>query len=65
MSGWIDWIEEIIICPFCGDEFLSQFCEDGDPHRDPVVLTGLMGDKTECPNCKKEITNSDIKKKNI
>ena len=61
MAGWLDWIDEKIICPFCGEEFLALFCEDGDPHRNPFVITGLATGKTECPNCKKEIADDDIK----
>ena len=62
ISGWIDWIENIITCPFCGEEFFALFCEDGNPKRKPVVITGLSAGKTKCPNCKKEIADDDIKK---
>ncbi len=63
MAGWLDWIEEKIICPFCGVELLALFCEDGDPNRELVVITTLAGDKTECLNCKKEITDDDIEER--
>jgi len=64
MSGWLDWIEEKIICPHCGEEFLALFCEDGDPNREPVVIISLAGDKTKCPNCKKDIADDDIEEGN-
>ena len=64
MSSWLDWIEEDINCPFCVEEFIALFCEDGDPIRIPIVVTGLSAGKTECPKCKKEITDDDIKEQN-
>ncbi len=60
MSGWLDWIEEDIIFPFCGEELLALFCEDGDPNRNPIVITELAGEKTICPKCEKEITDDVI-----
>jgi len=60
MSGWFDWIEEKIICPFCGEEFPVLFCEDGELNREPIVATTLAGYKTVCPSCKKDIVDDDI-----
>ena len=60
MSGWLDWIEDEIICPFCNYSFEVIFCEDGELNREPIVITTLAGDKTICPNCKKEITDDVI-----
>lgn len=60
MSGWLDWIEDIINCPFCGEELLALFCEDGDPNRIPIVITELAGRKTTCTKCKNEIFDDDI-----
>ena len=59
MSGWIDFIEEEVKCPHCGKELLVQFCEEGDPNREPVVITGLAG-IVNCPTCKKKIEDDDI-----
>jgi len=59
MSGWIDFIEEVIKCPHCGKELLVQFCEEGDPNREPVVITGLAG-IVNCKNCKRKIEDDDI-----
>ncbi len=64
MAGWIDWIEEEIKCPFCGEEFIALLCEDGDPNRIPIVITELAGGKATCPTCEKEITDDDIKEEN-
>lgn len=65
MSGWLDWIEEDINCPFCEEGLLALFCEVGDPNRIPIVITELVGGKTTCPKCKKEITDNDIEERNI
>ena len=59
MSGWLEFIEEEINCPHCGKEVLVQFCEDGDPNRDPVVITNLAGE-VKCPICKKMINAEEI-----
>jgi len=64
MSGWIDFIEEEINCPHCGHRIIVQFCEEGDPNRDPVVVTGLAG-IVNCPTCKNKIEDDDIKNKII
>ncbi len=48
MAGWIDWIEEDINCPFCGEEFIALFCEDGDPNRIPIIMAGLASEKAVC-----------------
>jgi hypothetical protein len=63
MAGWLDWIEDKIVCPFCRFKFTALFCEDGDTHREPVVITTLAGDSVNCPNCHKTIKNDDIKHK--
>ena len=64
MAGWIDWIEEEIKCSFCGEKFLVLFCEDGNPNRIPIVITGLADGKTTCTNCKREINDDDFKEEN-
>ena len=60
MSGWLDWLEDKINCPFCGEKFTALFCEDGDPERETVVITTLAGGKTTCPHCRNIITDDDI-----
>lgn len=64
MSGWLDWIEEEIICQFCRKKFIALFCQDDDPNRDPLVITTLAGNKTECPSCRKKIVDDDIEERN-
>ncbi len=59
MSGWLDWFEEEIECPHCGEKIKALFCEDGDPKRYPVVVVGLAED-VECPICSKEIRNEEL-----
>ncbi|GAB4290409.1 MAG: hypothetical protein Kow0098_09000 [Ignavibacteriaceae bacterium] len=59
MSGWLDWFEEEIECPHCGNKITVLFYEDGEPGRDPVVITGLAED-TICPQCKTQIKTEDI-----
>jgi DNA-directed RNA polymerase subunit RPC12/RpoP len=54
MSGWIDFIEEEINCHHCGKRITVQFCEDGDPDREPIVITGLAG-IAYCTICNKKI----------
>ena len=62
MSGWLEFIEEDINCPHCSNRITIQFCEEGNPNRDPVVITGLAG-LVNCSKCGKKIEDEDIKDK--
>lgn len=59
MSGWIDWFEEEIECPHCGEKIIVLFCEDGDQKRDPVVVIKLAGD-VNCEECGEEIRDKEL-----
>ena len=59
MSGWIDFFDEEIKCPFCGEQFLAHFIEDGDVCDPPSITTSLSGD-CQCPTCKAHLTDSDL-----
>lgn len=59
MSGWLDWFEEKINCPHCGEKIIVMFCEDGDLKCDPVVVIGLAGD-VKCKACGKEIIDEEL-----
>lgn len=63
MSGWLDFYEAEIICPFCKTVIEVTVWEDGDFNRDPVVISGLKDGKVKCPICKK-IISDDILNKN-
>lgn len=60
MSGWLDFFEVEIKCPFCNQNIIVTIWEDGDPKRTPVVITGLLDGKAICSNCKKEIFDKDL-----
>jgi transcription elongation factor Elf1 len=64
MSGWLDYFEEEIKCPHCQKELLVQFCEDGDPNREPLVVTGLAG-VISCQVCEKSIKDEDIRNQKV
>jgi uncharacterized protein (DUF2225 family) len=69
MSGWLDFYEAEIICPFCKSVIEVTIWEDGDPNREPIVVSGLIDDKVECPVCKinisEDILNKNQKSKGI
>lgn len=61
MSGWLDFFEVEIICPFCNSKIEVMIWEDGDPKRNPIVISGLSEVKSICSVCKKLITDEDLK----
>lgn len=66
MAGWLDYFDIQITCPFCNSHIQVAIWEDGNPKRQPVVFSGLIYGKAECPICKKiiydEILNEDSKR---
>ena len=60
MSGWIEFTQQIISCPFCSEIFTALFCEDVSLYRNVQIINGLSGGKTTCPNCKRIITDRDL-----
>lgn len=61
MSGWLDFFEVEITCSFCNADIKFTIWEDGEPKRDPVVISGLFDGKAKCPICGKLFTDEDIK----
>ena len=59
MSGWIDFYDEQITCPFCGQEFTAHFIEDGNVCDPPSIITSLAGG-CYCPACKSPISDADL-----
>lgn len=59
MSGWINFYNEQINCPFCNEAFIVQFIEDGDVCDPPSITTSLAGD-CQCPACKSHILDADL-----
>lgn len=58
MSGWLEWWEEKIECPKCGEEQTVQICIDTPVRGDPHV--GITGGSHTCTSCGKKITFKDL-----
>lgn len=63
MSGWLDFFEVEINCPFCNSKIEVTIWEDGDLKREPIVISGLMDEQVNCPVCDKLITDEKLKQK--
>ncbi len=60
MSGWIEWREEKIECPHCGEEQTVELCIDTPVNgRDPEV--GISKGNHVCTSCGEKITYKDLK----
>lgn len=51
MAGWLDYHEDTLDCVYCGVELEITIVEDGDPHRNPMVVMGLAGGQVQCSFC--------------
>ena len=60
MSGWLDFFEQIIICPECNKSFAALFLEDGNTDIPPEVETSLASGRAICPYCICEIKDGDL-----
>ena len=58
----LDFIEDKINCPHCGQRIVAKFCLEGDPNGNPVVVTGIDG-PVDCSKCKKKINQEDLRDK--
>lgn len=56
MSVWLDWFEDEIDCPHCGEMTLVLFYEDGDPNRETIVEI-YLADNVVCDKCGKQIND--------
>jgi Zn ribbon nucleic-acid-binding protein len=61
MSGWLDFFEIVINCPFCNYKIEVTIWEDGDLYPEPVVISGLINGEATCPTCNKLISDDDLK----
>ena len=61
MSGWLDFFDIEITCPFCTAKIVAAIWEDGDQNREPIVIIGLIDGQTKYPVCGKLITDEELK----
>lgn len=60
MAGWLDYHEDECDCIFCGVTLKINLVEDGDPHRDPMIIIGLCGGQVQCPICDTVMYDRDL-----
>ena len=60
MSGWLEFVEDKIICPHCTKDFHTLFVEDGDTKDPPKIISSIAGGHTRCPFCKIIIRDNDL-----
>lgn len=65
MSGFLEFIEIPITCPFCAKIFNALHCEDISITKRKTLKTKffLASGYTECPGCKKLIVEKDLSAK--
>jgi len=63
MSGWIEFFDEEVLCPYCEQKFTAHFIEDADVCDPPSITTSLAG-ATKCPHCSTNISDSDFPQTN-
>ena len=56
MSGWIDWHEAEVLCPFCNRTINILFVEEGSTDPGEGIIHDIAGGETTCPCCNSTIT---------